>query len=160
MGSTLAVAILMLVGVVGIVVPIVPGLAIVWLATALWAWVHPSPAAWVVFGTATFWYVAGLVTQYVVPGRRMKAAGVRTSTLLIALVGAVVGFFVIPVVGGIVGFVLGIYAVELARAGDRSAAWASTKHALRAVGLSMGIELGAALLIVTTWVIGVLALGT
>lgn len=150
----------MVVGLVGIVVPLIPGLAIVWLSTALWAWEHPSPSAWVVFWVATIWYVAGLVTQYVIPGRRMKAAGVRTSTLLVAVGAGVVGFFLIPVLGGIIGFVLGIYAVELGRAGDRKAAWLSTKHALRAVGLSMGIEFSAALLIVTTWVVGVLVLQT
>ena len=39
---------------------------------------------------------------------------------------------------------------------DRATAWASTKAALRAVFLSMGIELLAALAIAVTWVVGVL----
>ena len=52
----------------------------------------------------------------------------------------VVGFFVIPVVGLFVGFVLGIYLAERRRVGQADA-WPSTKAALRAVGLSILIEL-------------------
>ncbi len=64
-----------------------------------------------------------------------------------------VGFFVIPVVGLFVGFVLGIYLAERARLGADQA-WPSTKHALRAVGLSIVIELTAAVLAAATWVVG------
>ncbi len=65
----------------------------------------------------------------------------------------IVGFFVIPVVGLIVGFVLGVYLSELQRVG-RSAAWPATKHALIAAGLSVLIELAAALLAASAWVAG------
>ena len=54
------------------------------------------------------------------------------------------------------GFVLGIYLVEHGRSRDAAAAWQSTKTALRAVFLSIGIELIAGLAIATTWVAGVM----
>jgi uncharacterized protein YqgC (DUF456 family) len=157
---TAVTGLVMLVGLLGIVVPVLPGLLLVWLATALWAYDHPAPSAWVVFGVATVLYAGGLVSQYVVPGRRMRQAGVGTWTLMLAVVLAVVGFFVLPVVGAVVGFVLGIFLVELSRQHDRGAAWVSTKHALKGVALSMGIELAAGFAIVLTWLIGVLTLGT
>ena len=53
----------------------------------------------------------------------------------------------IPVVGAIVGFVLGIFVVELGRSRDRAQAWTRTKHALVAVLHSMGIELAAGLVV-------------
>jgi len=157
---TAVTGLVMLVGLVGIVVPVLPGLFLVWLATALWAYDHPAPSAWVVFGVATLIYAGGLVSQYVIPGRRMRRAGVGTWTLLLALVLAVVGFFVIPVVGALVGFVLGIFLVELSRQHDHRTAWTSTKHALTGVALSMGIELAAGFAIVLTWLVGLWALGT
>jgi hypothetical protein len=52
--------------------------------------------------------------------------------------------------------VLGIYLVEHSRSRDAAAAWAATKTALRAVLLSVGIELAAGLAIAATWVVGVL----
>ncbi len=158
MATTVIVAILMIVGTVGIVVPVLPGLVIVWLATGLWAFDRGGPAWWM-FAITSVIYAAGLVTQYLIPGKRMKAAGVQTRTLVVAVLAAMVGFFVIPVVGVIVGFVGGIFGIEYLRSRDLSTAWTSTKHALKAVGLSMAIELGAAFLIVGTWVTTVVVLG-
>ena len=56
-------AALMLVGLVGIVVPVVPGLLLVWLATGLWAYDHPNRWAWAVFALCGIVYAAGIVTQ-------------------------------------------------------------------------------------------------
>ena len=67
---------------------------------------------------------------------------------------AIVGFFVIPVIGMFIGFVVGVYAAERARVGA-AGAWPSTKAALRAVGVSILVELVAAFLAVATWVVGV-----
>jgi len=149
-------AVLILVGMVGIVIPVIPGLLLVLAGVFLWALDTGTALGWTVFGVAAVLWVAGVGLQYAVPGRRMRAAGVRRSTLVLAVLLGILGFFVIPVVGGAVGFVLGIYLVELGHSRDRSAAWASTRAALKAVFMSMGIELLAALAIAATWVVGVL----
>ena len=62
-----------------------------------------------------------------------------------------------PVLGAFLGFVLGIYLAERIKLGAHAAAWPSTKHALKAVGLAMVIELFTGLAIATTWVISVAA---
>jgi len=159
MTSLLVPGLMMLVGLLGIVVPVLPGLFLVWLATALWAFEHPSHTAWVYCGVAALVYAAGLVVQYVLPGRRLKDAGVGTGTMLLAVVLAIVGFFVIPVVGAFIGFVLGVFAAESGRHRSRAAAWTGTKHALRAVALSTGIELAAGFVIVLVWLLGIWQLG-
>ncbi len=149
-------AVLILAGLVGIVVPVIPGLLLVVGAVLIWAFDTGTSLGWTVFGLSAVLYLAGVALQYLVPGRRLKEAGVRTRTLLFAVALGVVGFFVIPVVGGPLGFVLGIYLVELNRSHDRVVAWASTRSALKAVFLSLGIELLAGMAIATTWVVGVL----
>jgi len=159
MTSVIVTGLLMLVGLVGIVVPVLPGLLLVWLATALWAFEHPNHWSWLVFGLCGLAYAAGVVMQYLVPGRRLKDAGVKTSTLFLAVVLAIVGFFVIPVVGAFIGFVLGVFLVELGRQRDWRVAWRSTGHALKAVMMSVGIELVAGFLIVGLWLAGVWRLG-
>jgi uncharacterized protein len=65
----------------------------------------------------------------------------------------VVGFFVVPVVGLLIGFVLGVYLAELQRVGRRLAG-PTTRSALRAVGVSILIELGAGMLAALTWLAG------
>ena len=44
----------------------------------------------------------------------MRAADVRTLSLVAGGVLGIIGFFVIPVIGLLIGFVLGVYLAELA----------------------------------------------
>lgn len=155
-GLTVAVALLMAVGLVGIVVPVLPGLLLVWAAVLLWAFDTSTAGGWVIFGVASVLALAGFLLQYLLPGRRMRRAGVRTSSTLAGAALGVVGFFVIPVVGLFLGFALGIYLAERVKLGVHSAAWVSTKHALKAIALSMGIEVVTGLAIAGIWVVGVI----
>lgn len=155
-GLTVLVGLIMLVGLFGIAVPVLPGLLIVWAAVLLWAIEAQTTGAWVVLGVATTLALSGFLLQYVLPGRRMARAGVTTSSTLAGTALAVVGFFVIPVVGAFLGFPLGIYLAERIKLGTHAGAWSSTTQALRAIGLSMGIELLTGLAIAGTWVIGVI----
>jgi uncharacterized protein YqgC (DUF456 family) len=152
-GAVLVCGVLVVIGLLGIVVPGVPGTALVLLGILVWASDDGSVTAWTVFAVATACLVAGAVGKYAVPGRRLRAA-VPTSTLVVAAVGAVVGFVVIPVVGALVGFPVGVYLAERVRVGPAQA-WPSTLEALRAVGLSILIELGAALVATAVWIAGV-----
>jgi len=147
---------LILIGLAGIVVPVLPGLGLILGGVLVWALVEGSSLAWGIFALSVVVTVAGYVLQYTLPGRRMRERGVSSSTLLLAVAFGVVGFFVVPVVGAIVGFVLGIFVVELGRSRDRSMAWTRTKHALVAVLHSMGIELAAGLVVTGLYVAGVL----
>jgi uncharacterized protein len=64
--------------------------------------------------------------------------------------------FVVPVVGLLLGFVLGVWLVEAVRHGDARRAWPSTRAALLGAGLSVLIELTAAMLVLGTFVVGLL----
>jgi hypothetical protein len=111
---------------------------------------------WVVLVIATLIAVLGAGIKYLVPGKRLKSAGVPNSALLAGGALGLIGFFVVPVVGLILGFVLGIYLVERARLGAAQA-WPSTKHALAAAGMALLIEFTTALAIAVVWVFGLLA---
>jgi uncharacterized protein len=152
----LLVALAIAVGLVGVVVPVLPGSVLVLAAILVWAWQVGGVTAWTVFGVAAALLVVGGVVKYVVPGRRLKDAGIPASTQWWGAALGVVGFFVVPVVGLFVGFVLGVYLAEHHRVGP-TAAWPSTKHALRAAGLSVLIELAAGVAATAVWVVGVVA---
>jgi len=155
-GVEVLVALVIAVGVVGVVVPVLPGSVLVVAGVLVWAIDLGTPTGWAVFAVATGFVAVGAVVKYVVPGRRLKEAGVPSSTMMLGGLLGIVGFFVVPVIGLVVGFVLGVYLSELARVG-RASAWPATKHALTAVGLSLLIELAASLLAAATWVAGVVA---
>lgn len=146
---------LILVGILGVVIPVIPGLIIALVGVLVWAIDVGSTSGWVVFAVAALVYAAGLTLQYLVPGKRLRNQGVETWTLLLAVLGAIIGFFVIPVVGLPIGFVLVIFAVEMLRSKDGSLAWQRTKEALRAILVSWGIELAAGVGMAVTWAVGV-----
>ena len=150
------VALAILVGLVGVIVPILPGLVLVLAAILVWAISEGSATGWTVFAVAALLIVAGFVVKYAVPNRRLKTTGIPSSTTWFGVAVGVVGFFVIPVIGLFIGFVLGVYLAEYRRVGG-AAAWPSTKEALRAVGVSMLIELAAGVLAALVWVAGVVA---
>jgi uncharacterized protein YqgC (DUF456 family) len=154
-GVELLVALAIAVGLAGILVPILPGSVLILGGVLVWAFDVGGATAWTVFAVVAAILVVGGVVKYLVPNRRLKSVGVPSSTQWIGAAVGIVGFFVIPVVGLFVGFVLGVYAAERHRVGDQ--AWPSTKAALRAVGLSILIELVAGLAATGVWVGGVLA---
>ncbi|MFL6061490.1 MAG: DUF456 domain-containing protein, partial [Marmoricola sp.] len=103
------------VGLVGIVVPMLPGSLLVGASVLVWALVHGGGGAWATFASVALLLLTGTVVKYLVPGRRLQASGVPTTSLLAGGVLGVVGFFVVPVLGLPLGFVLGIYLAEWQR---------------------------------------------
>ena len=154
-GGIVLVALGIAVGLAGIVVPLLPGSVLVFGAIAVWAVIENNVTGWVTLGVVTALLAVSTLIKYLWPARRMRAADVSTWSLLAGALLGVIGFFVIPVLGLVIGFVLGIYVAELAKRRDQRVAWTSTKHALKGVALSVGVELCGALLATAAWVVGV-----
>ena len=154
-GGIVLVALAIAIGIIGIVVPLLPGTLLVFAAIAVWAVVEGNVTAWVTLGVVAVLLGAAALIKYTWPVRRMREADVRTLSLVTGGVLGVIGFFVIPVIGLVIGFVLGVYLAELSKRGDQRVAWTSTKHALKGVALSVGVEMAGALLATVAWVAGV-----
>jgi uncharacterized protein len=147
-------ALLVVVGLVGVVLPVLPGPLLVLAGIAVWAVPRGDAVGWWVLGAAVGLTLLGAVAKYLLPGRRLRAAGVPWWSLGAGAVLGIVGFFVVPVIGLLLGFVLGVFLAELSRLGSTERAWPSTRHALAAAGWSILIELGAALLATAVWIVG------
>lgn len=153
--TEILVAVVIAVGLVGILVPILPGSILVAAGILVWAIEVGEPTGWAVFAIAVALIGAGAVVKYVVPGRSLQMKGIPASTQWFGVLLGVIGFFVVPVIGLFLGFVLGVWLAECARLGAKEA-WPSTVHSLKAVGWSIVIELVAALLATWVWVAGVI----
>jgi hypothetical protein len=149
-------SVLVVAGLVGVVVAVLPGLLLVVAGIAVWAIPRADSVGWTVLGVAVGIAALGTVAKYLLPGRSLRAAGVPNRTLVVGAALGIVGFFVIPVIGLFVGFVGGVYLAEVARLDDRSQAWPSAKQALRAMGMSILIELAAGLLATAVWIVGII----
>lgn len=142
----------MLIGLAGIVLPVLPGLVLMVGAVLVWALEESSVIGWSILVLSILLAVTAILVKYIIPGRNLKEAGIPTSTMLVAAFGAFVGFFAIPIIGAPIGFIAGIYVMEWRRVG-RGGAWPATKKSAGQVALSIGIELTGGLLIFGAWLI-------
>jgi hypothetical protein len=75
--------------------------------------------------------------------------------MLLGLALAVMGFFVLPVIGALIGGVLGIYLAEYSRTQNRAKAWQATRGVLLGFGTGYLLEVVAALVMVGMWIVWV-----
>lgn len=155
-GGIVLVGLAIAIGLVGVIVPLLPGTLLVFAAIAVWAIVEHTLVSWVVLGVVTAVLGASVLIKYLWPARRMRAGEVGRLTLAAGAALGIIGFFVVPVVGLLLGFVLGVYLAELAARRDQRRAWAATVLACKAATLSVGVELAGGLIATAVWVVGVL----
>ena len=150
------VGLVVLVGLLGVVVQVLPGSLIVLGAVLVWAILTGGWVAWTAFAVGVAAVALAAVGKYVLAGKHLRKADVPGSTLVWGAVVGIVGFFVVPVVGLRLGFPLGVFLAELARRKDAQAAWAATRVALHATGITILVELAGALVAAGAWVVGLL----
>lgn len=153
---TIVCGLAIVVGVAGTIIPVLPGSILIMVSLLVWAIVLGSPLGWTVFGIGVLLAGAGMASSAVLTGRAMKKRSIPGRSVVVGLVLGVVGFFVIPVVGLLVGFALGLFISEYARQRDWRLAVSSSVAALKATGLGMLAEFGFASLAAGTWAAGVL----
>ena len=160
--STLTVVLVgavMAIGLFGTVMPVMPGLLIMWGAALAFAIISGWGALGVVcFMIISALLVGGTILSYVLPHRSGVQAGAAKSSLRLGIAGAIVGFFVIPVLGLAIGGVVGVYAGEYRRLGNGPAAWTTTRSVV--IGFLKGalVEVAAGVAILAVWITWVVLL--
>ena len=152
----LLVGLVILFGLCGVLIPGVPGSWLVWAAVLWWALKDPQPVAWWVLTGATLALFLSQVVRWALPPRRLRESGATPRMAVYAGVGALLGFFLLPVLGAIPGFMGGIYLCERLRLGRHGEARAALRTAMRSGGSSVLAELFTCLLIMGAWVGAVL----
>ncbi|SLE70824.1 Protein of uncharacterised function (DUF456) [Mycobacteroides abscessus subsp. bolletii] len=143
---TIIAALLIAVGCIGIIYPVLPGSFAVLGGLILWGLTVRGPEGWwtLVLGSALV--IAGMLAQAALTGRTMKKRAIPNKSILWGVIGAVIGMFVIPVVGLFVGFAVALFISETTRSsGDFTTSLRNTGAALRSMGLGMLVEFACAL---------------
>lgn len=142
----------MLLGLVGVTVPGVPGTLLCWAAVLWWATSEHTSLTWGVLAGASGLLAVAQVVVWLLPARRIRDSGVTWRTVVDAGAAAIAGFFLVPVLGAVLGFVGSIYVTERVRlGGGHRTAWTATRRVMRTVGGSVLVELLACLLVTGAW---------
>ncbi|MFD0309831.1 DUF456 domain-containing protein [Streptomyces sp. NPDC127119] len=147
----LLVGVVLLLGLSGVLVPGAPGSWLVWAAVLWWAFEEPRALSWGVLVGATAVLLVVQVIRWWLPPRTLRASGATPRMAVYAGVGALLGFFLVPVLGAIPGCLGGVYLAERLRLGGHGDAMASVRRVMRRGGTSVLVELFACLLIAGAW---------
>lgn len=157
LGFGLAV-VLILVGLIGSLIPVLPGSILVWLTvlfyTILDGWDAITPLLFifitvisVITGTANIWL--SLLGA--------KTGGASGQSLLLGILGSIIGLFVFSLIGSIIGYALGIIVGEYLKHKDWNIALKASFGGIAGWGISTAIEAGGSLIILVLFVWRVLA---
>ena len=122
----------LLIGLVGLAMPVFPGLTVMWLGTLVYALLESSMGLmtgwdWFLFAIITLLMISGNIVDNLIIARKMRDKYIPWSSILWAFAaGIVASLFFTPIVG-LIAAPVGLFLAEMARLKDRSAAIDSTK---------------------------------
>ncbi len=148
------IGLVMAVGTVGTLVPILPGPFLVWAAALVWALLTDFDAIGIV---AMVLITAGLgLAVYLgirIPQMSASGEGLSLAAQALAVGLAIIGFFVVPIVGAALGFALGVWLSRWWVLRDAGAANTSTLKALRAMLKAAGAQFLCSIGMSMTWLL-------
>jgi uncharacterized protein len=147
----------MAIGIVGTLIPILPGLILIWGAGLAWTILDGADKThWILFSIMTIIFLIGIGLSFYLPARSAKNESSPKWTVAVASVLALVGFFVIPIVGLPLGFISGVFICHLAASRDFHRTLRTTGKTLKALGLSSLVQCMCGIAIAATWALGLL----
>jgi uncharacterized protein YqgC (DUF456 family) len=145
---------IMLVGLLTLAVPILPGLVIIWLGAFVYGLAAGfDTLGWVMFAIMTVLMAAGSFVDNILMGTQAHREGAPWWSVLVALVAAIAGNFAMPIVGGVLAALLALFLVEWIRRRDARKALTATRGMLVGCGWAVLIRVIIGLVMIGLWLI-------
>lgn len=147
-----------LIGVLGTIIPILPGMLLVWLTLLAYAWVTDFNiiTPWIFVILTLVALVTGLANIWL-PYLGAKKSGASKRAIFLGFIGGIIGTFVMPLIGTVIGYAVGIIIGELIKHRDLRVAIKSSIGGVAGWGIATVIELAGALTILIVFVLVVLS---
>ena len=153
----LTAAVIML-GILGTIIPLLPGLMLVWFAALGWGlFTGFGFGGFVAMGLITALFVAGIYLSIRIPQKSAAAQGLSLWGTIFGLVLAIGVGIVLPVVGIPIGFVLGVWIVRVFDTGDAAEAFRSALQTTFALLRASAAQFGIATAMGLTWLVWALS---
>jgi len=152
--------IFMLIGLVGLIVPIFPGLVVIWLAALVYTIIEYLAGqmnwiGWTAFALITILMLAGGVIDNLIIAQRMRGHAIPWRSIGISyLAGIVASLFLTPL-AGLVASPLGLFIAEWVRLRNAREAFDGAKTYMMAWGWSIAARFGIGVLMVLLWILWV-----
>ena len=151
---------LLIMGMGLLVIPILPGLVIIWAAALGYGFAAGfGILGWIMFALITLLMVGGSVLDNVLMSTQAHKEGAPWWVMMIAMASAIVGSFIvpIPIIGGILTALLVLFAIQWLRIRNVKLALASMKGMLIGCGWALALRFIIGLFMIGLWFIWALA---
>lgn len=148
----------MLVGLVGLIVPVFPGLTVMWFAALVYALLQSAGGSmgwvdWLLFAIITLLMIAGNIVDNLIIASKMRGHEIPWSSILLSYaVGLVVSLFATPLMG-LLAAPLSLLLWEYLRLRDRNLAFESAKVYMIGWGASFAARFGIGFLMIVLWML-------
>ncbi len=142
----------MVVGQLGLIIPIFPGNVVIWVAALVYGIVFGfGKLGGILFGIITLLMFAAVTADNLLMGAKAREKGAAWSSIFAALAAGVVFTFVFPPIGGVIAAPLVLYLMEFRRLGDSQQATEVVKALMLGLGLSFVARFILGLLMIGLW---------
>ncbi len=144
----------MLVGLFGLVIPVFPGIIVIWLAVLAYGLAagFGTLGGWM-FALITLLTIGGMLVDNVLMGAGAKKSGASWLGMAVALAGFFIGALIVPVVGGLVLGPLALFAFEYYRHRNRDKALDTVKGLAAGWGLSFLARFAIGVMMIILWAV-------
>lgn len=143
-------------GWLGLLIPVFPGLVVMWIATLVFALVHAGLGnmdwvAWLLFTLITLLMIGGNVVDNIIIAKHMRDKNIPWSSILWSFAAGIgVSLFFTPIMG-IVASPVALFLAEWRRLKDRSVALANTKAWMTGWGWAIAARMGIGMVMIMFW---------
>jgi uncharacterized protein YqgC (DUF456 family) len=127
--------IMMIVGLFGLIIPIFPGIVVIWLAVLGYGVVTGfTTLGWVMFALITILLLVGVTIDNILMGASAHKEGAAWSSLLLGMLAGILGTIIFPPIGGLIAAPLVVLLLEYLRQRD----WKKALLTLRGLAIGWG----------------------
>jgi uncharacterized protein len=146
--------VVMLIGLVGLVIPIFPGVVVIWLAAFGYGLLTGfEPPGLLIFIFITIALIPGVTVDNILMGAGARRGGASWLSILVAIVAGIVGTLLFPPIGGLIAAPLAVLLLEFQRVRDMGKAWVATRGLAVGWILSVGAKFIIGCVMIGLWLI-------
>lgn len=151
-------------GLLGLMIPVFPGLTVMWIATLIYAIIQSGLGnmtwvGWLLFALITLLMIGGNVVDNIIIAKHMRDKDIPWSSILWSFAaGIIVSLFFTPIIG-IIASPVALYLAEWRRLKDKVSAMANTKAWMTGWGWAIAARMGIGMVMIMLWSLWAWAIG-
>lgn len=143
-------------GLIGLIIPVFPGLVVMWLGTLVYAVVQAAVGnmtwvGWLLFALITVLMIVGNVIDNIIIAKHVRDKDVPWSSIIWAFIAGIIVSLIFTPLAGMLASPVGLFLAEWRRLKDKKTAFVNTRAWLSGWGWSVAARMGIGLVIIIFW---------